>query len=115
MAALIVEGEGMNLPSADGKITFWGGYIDGQLCGEEPFGGEMSDRFPGTKGYGDMCVLVFGDGEERARVNARFGRIMPLPAGYTARVFELEVSSRFPTRRIAMAATTGELMQGAMS
>jgi hypothetical protein len=115
MAALIVEGGGMDTPPAKGTIVFWGGYIDGQMCGEEPFGGEQSDRFPGMDAYADGFVTVFGDGKERAKCPVRFDRIMPMPAGYTARVFELEISSQRPVRRMALAATTGELMQGAMS
>jgi hypothetical protein len=115
MAALIVEGEGMKIVPVTGEIVFWGGYIDGQMCGEEPFGGEQSDRFPGMDAYTDGHVLVYGDGVVRADIKAWFNRILPLPAGYAARVFELKISSQYPVRRVAVAATTGELMQGAMS
>lgn len=106
MAACLVE-------TADKEWTRslenWRGAIGSGSCGEVPFGGEQTDKYPWEANL--TLLSLYCDGKVAARVPVTPYALLPLPGGYSGRRFEIQLTSfSRDIRRVAVATSTAELM-----
>jgi hypothetical protein len=88
-----------------------GGELAGAAIAEVAFAGDLLEPVPLSLGSG-VTVNVYADEELVATVGT-LDRVARLPAGFTARIWEVDVFADIEVTQITMARTTDELKQAA--
>ena len=106
MAACLVETEDKAWTVT---LSGWGGAVGETVCGDVPFGGEQTDKYPWEANL--TMLSLFCDGMAVASVPVTPYSLMPLPGDFSGRRFEVRLTSfAKDIRRVAVATTTAELM-----